>query len=341
MLIMRQAMHDLTGVRLGSRRRRRRRPARPARGGDAGARPVPHRAPAGGDRRRRRAARARGAGAAEILALRDRHTALFRTPIAALGVAQPGIVAAAAITMCTDVALWFRAGRAARRRRRRRHLHPPGRCEASSDERRPPARRPSRAPGVALLTLNRPGEAQRAVGAADGGPDGGARARAAPTARAASCSPARRRRSAPAATSPSCATATPSRTPPTARPTADRAGDRGHGLPAGRGRERRRGRRRVRADVPVRHPDRECRRADRGRRREPRPADHERPLVAPAAARRRRPGAVHPLPGRAGDRRRGARDRARRGRASRRRARRAGARRGRGRSPRCRATASA
>ena len=47
-------------------------------------------------------------GRREILDLRDRHTALFRTPIAALGVAQPGIVAAAAITMCTDVALWFR-----------------------------------------------------------------------------------------------------------------------------------------------------------------------------------------------------------------------------------------
>jgi len=47
-------------------------------------------------------------GRREILDLRDRHAALFRTPIAALGVAQPGIVTAAAITMCTDVALWFR-----------------------------------------------------------------------------------------------------------------------------------------------------------------------------------------------------------------------------------------
>ena len=47
-------------------------------------------------------------GRSEILALRDRHSALFRTPIAALGAQQPGIVAAAAITMCTDVALWFR-----------------------------------------------------------------------------------------------------------------------------------------------------------------------------------------------------------------------------------------
>ena len=47
-------------------------------------------------------------GRTEILALRDRHTVLFRDPIAALGVDQPAIVAAAAITMCTDVALWFR-----------------------------------------------------------------------------------------------------------------------------------------------------------------------------------------------------------------------------------------
>lgn len=49
------------------------------------------------------------AGRAEIIALRDRHQALFRAPIEALGVAQPGIVASAVITMCTDVALWFRS----------------------------------------------------------------------------------------------------------------------------------------------------------------------------------------------------------------------------------------
>lgn len=48
-------------------------------------------------------------GRAEIVALRDRHQALFRGPIDALGVAQPGVVTSAVITMCTDVALWFRS----------------------------------------------------------------------------------------------------------------------------------------------------------------------------------------------------------------------------------------
>ncbi len=107
-LIMRQAMHDLTG-------------AVEAAVADAGADPRDRLASAmrahvrfHTERRPEvivadselRALEEPGRG--EILALRDRHTALFRTPIAELGVDQPGIVAAAAITMCTDVALWFR-----------------------------------------------------------------------------------------------------------------------------------------------------------------------------------------------------------------------------------------
>lgn len=47
-------------------------------------------------------------GRTEIIALRDRHQAIFRGPIEQLGVAQAGIVTAAVITMCTDVAMWFR-----------------------------------------------------------------------------------------------------------------------------------------------------------------------------------------------------------------------------------------
>lgn len=47
-------------------------------------------------------------GRREIVALRDAHTAWFRDPIARLGVPSPGIVASGVITMCTDVALWFR-----------------------------------------------------------------------------------------------------------------------------------------------------------------------------------------------------------------------------------------
>jgi AcrR family transcriptional regulator len=47
-------------------------------------------------------------GRAEIIAMRDAHTALFRRPIDALGAPDAGIVTAAVITMCTDVALWFR-----------------------------------------------------------------------------------------------------------------------------------------------------------------------------------------------------------------------------------------
>ncbi len=45
---------------------------------------------------------------AEVIALRDAHTDIFRAPLAALGIAHPSIVAAAVITMCTDVGLWFR-----------------------------------------------------------------------------------------------------------------------------------------------------------------------------------------------------------------------------------------
>jgi AcrR family transcriptional regulator len=48
-------------------------------------------------------------GRSEIIALRDRHQAIFREPIEALDVAQPGIVTAGVITMCTDVAMWFRS----------------------------------------------------------------------------------------------------------------------------------------------------------------------------------------------------------------------------------------
>ena len=46
-------------------------------------------------------------GRSEIIALRDRHQALFRGPVERIGVAQPGIVTAGIITMCTDVAMWF------------------------------------------------------------------------------------------------------------------------------------------------------------------------------------------------------------------------------------------
>jgi AcrR family transcriptional regulator len=49
------------------------------------------------------------AGRAEIVALRDRHQALFRAPLEELGVAEEGVIASAVVTMCTDVALWFRA----------------------------------------------------------------------------------------------------------------------------------------------------------------------------------------------------------------------------------------
>jgi AcrR family transcriptional regulator len=49
------------------------------------------------------------AGRVEIIALRDRHQAIFRQPIEALGAADPGIVTTAVVTMCTDVALWFRS----------------------------------------------------------------------------------------------------------------------------------------------------------------------------------------------------------------------------------------
>lgn len=45
---------------------------------------------------------------AEVIALRDRHQALFREPIAALGAREPGIVSTAIVTMCTDVGLWYR-----------------------------------------------------------------------------------------------------------------------------------------------------------------------------------------------------------------------------------------
>jgi AcrR family transcriptional regulator len=48
-------------------------------------------------------------GRAEIIALRDRHQALFRGPVERLGVAQPGIVTSGIVTMCTDVAMWFRS----------------------------------------------------------------------------------------------------------------------------------------------------------------------------------------------------------------------------------------
>ena len=47
-------------------------------------------------------------GRSEIIALRDRHQAFFRRPIEELNVEQPGIVTIAIITMCTDVAMWFR-----------------------------------------------------------------------------------------------------------------------------------------------------------------------------------------------------------------------------------------
>ena len=47
-------------------------------------------------------------GRGEIIALRDAHTRLFREPITEMGVSQPGVIASAVITMCTDVALWFR-----------------------------------------------------------------------------------------------------------------------------------------------------------------------------------------------------------------------------------------
>jgi AcrR family transcriptional regulator len=49
-------------------------------------------------------------GRTEIVAMRDRHQALFREPIEQLGVAQPGVVTSAVVTMCTDVALWYRDG---------------------------------------------------------------------------------------------------------------------------------------------------------------------------------------------------------------------------------------
>jgi AcrR family transcriptional regulator len=48
-------------------------------------------------------------GRAEIIALRDRHQALFREAIDRLGTDEPGIVTSAVITMCTDVALWYRS----------------------------------------------------------------------------------------------------------------------------------------------------------------------------------------------------------------------------------------
>jgi AcrR family transcriptional regulator len=47
-------------------------------------------------------------GRSEIIALRDRHQAIFRGPVDELGAAQPGIVTSAILTMCTDVATWFR-----------------------------------------------------------------------------------------------------------------------------------------------------------------------------------------------------------------------------------------
>ena len=48
-------------------------------------------------------------GRTEIIALRDRHQALFRGPVERIGVAEPGIVTAGINTMCTDVAMWFRS----------------------------------------------------------------------------------------------------------------------------------------------------------------------------------------------------------------------------------------
>jgi AcrR family transcriptional regulator len=48
-------------------------------------------------------------GRSEIIALRDRHQAIFRAPLDDLGVVQAGIVTSAILTMCTDVATWFRA----------------------------------------------------------------------------------------------------------------------------------------------------------------------------------------------------------------------------------------
>ncbi len=47
-------------------------------------------------------------GRSEIIALRDRHQAIFRAPVEELGIACAGIVTSAIITMCTDVATWFR-----------------------------------------------------------------------------------------------------------------------------------------------------------------------------------------------------------------------------------------
>jgi AcrR family transcriptional regulator len=47
-------------------------------------------------------------GRTEIIALRDRHQAIFRAPLDELGVPQAGIVTSAILTMCTDVATWFR-----------------------------------------------------------------------------------------------------------------------------------------------------------------------------------------------------------------------------------------
>jgi AcrR family transcriptional regulator len=47
-------------------------------------------------------------GRSEIIALRDRHQAIFRAPVEELGIVRAGIVTSAIITMCTDVATWFR-----------------------------------------------------------------------------------------------------------------------------------------------------------------------------------------------------------------------------------------
>ncbi len=47
-------------------------------------------------------------GRTEVIGLRDRHQALFRQAIDRLGTDEPGIVTSAVITMCTDVALWYR-----------------------------------------------------------------------------------------------------------------------------------------------------------------------------------------------------------------------------------------
>ncbi len=48
-------------------------------------------------------------GRAEIVALRDQQALFQGADRRALGVAQPGVVTSAVITMCTDVALWFRS----------------------------------------------------------------------------------------------------------------------------------------------------------------------------------------------------------------------------------------